>query len=57
MLYYVIAFILVALFFNMANRNLKRKKQDGRKSYREALSDWEAFKKKHPGSGPKKDEG
>lgn len=48
----MIGFALVAVAFNMANRNLTKKGPvKKRKTYREALKDWEEFKKQHPGSG------
>ncbi len=48
----MIGFGLVAFAFNMANRNMSKKgKPEKRKTYREALKDWEEFKMQHPGSG------
>lgn len=55
MFYYMIAFALVALVFNMANRNManRRNPQPKRKTYKEALKDWEEFEKKHPPASKK----
>jgi hypothetical protein len=51
--WYCIGFALVAYTFNMANKNLagKRGSAPGKKTYNQALKDWEAFQEKHP---PKK---
>lgn len=53
MLYYMIAFALVAIVFNMANRNManRRNPEPKKKTYKEALKDWKQFEKKHPPSG------
>ena len=48
----MIGFAMVAVVFNMANRNLSKKgKVKKRKTYRDALKDWKEFEKRHPGSG------
>jgi hypothetical protein len=50
LIYYLIASALVAVVFNMANRNLRKEADhSNRKSAKKAISDWEAFKKQHPG--------
>lgn len=57
MLYIVLAFMLVAVFFNQAQRNIAgRRKGPSRKTYKQALKQWEAFQKKHPPRTSKQDE-
>ncbi len=51
---YIIAFILVALIFNMANKNARGGKVGrNKKSHQEALKDWAKFEEEHPGSNRK----
>ncbi len=50
----MISFAIVAVAFNMANRNLAKKSvSPKRKTHKQALKDWEEFKKKHPSKSKK----